>query len=48
VSNRIRGRESEEEVTLWKSVGVGIADAAAAKLAYEKAKEKQIGSLLEI
>jgi len=48
VSNRIRGRESEEEVTLWKSVGVGIADAAAAKLAYEKAKEKQIGSLVEI
>jgi len=48
VSNRKKGRESEEEITLWKSVGVGVADAAAAKLAYQKAQEKQIGLWVEI
>lgn len=43
-----KGRENEEEITLWKSVGVGIADAAAAKLAYNKAQEKQIGLSIKI
>jgi len=48
VSNRKKGRESEEEITLWKSVGVGVADAAAAKLAYQKAQEKHVGLWVEI
>jgi ornithine cyclodeaminase/alanine dehydrogenase-like protein (mu-crystallin family) len=48
VSNRKKGRESEEEITLWKSVGVGVADAAAAKLAYQKALEKRVGLWVEI
>jgi len=48
VSNRKKGRESDKEITLWKSVGVGVADAAAAKLAYEKAKEHHIGLSVEI
>jgi ornithine cyclodeaminase/alanine dehydrogenase-like protein (mu-crystallin family) len=48
VSNRKKGRESEEEITLWKSVGVGVADAAAAKLAYQKALEKHMGLWIEI
>ncbi len=48
VSNRKKGRESEEEITLWKSVGVGVADAAAAKLAYQKAQEMRVGLWVEI
>jgi ornithine cyclodeaminase/alanine dehydrogenase-like protein (mu-crystallin family) len=48
VSNRKKGRESEEEITLWKSVGVGIADAATAKLAYQRALEKRVGLWIEI
>ncbi|MEM3386047.1 MAG: hypothetical protein QXN08_00030 [Nitrososphaerales archaeon] len=48
ISGSKKGRESEEEITLWKSVGVGVADAAAAKLAYNKAQEKQMGQSIEI
>jgi len=48
VSNRKKGREDEEEITLWKSVGVGVADAAAAKLAYQKAQEMRVGLWVEI
>ena len=48
VSGGKKGRESEGEITLWKSVGVGVADAAAAKLAYNLAQEAQIGLTIEI
>ena len=37
------GRRSEDDVTLFKSVGVGIQDCAAASLAYTKAKEAGLG-----
>lgn len=37
------GRISDEEITLWKSVGLAIQDAATAKLAYERAIERNIG-----
>lgn len=48
VSGARRGRESEDEITLWKSVGVGVADAAAAKIAYQHALEEQIGLRIEM
>ncbi|MFN3621430.1 MAG: ornithine cyclodeaminase family protein [Nitrososphaerales archaeon] len=48
ISGSKKGRESAEEITLWKSVGVGVADAAAAKLAYNKAQEKKIGQSIKI
>ncbi|NIQ04237.1 MAG: ornithine cyclodeaminase family protein [Candidatus Korarchaeota archaeon] len=38
-----KGRVSEKEVTLFKSVGVAIEDAITAKLAYEQAVEKNLG-----
>ncbi|MFQ6126083.1 MAG: ornithine cyclodeaminase family protein [Candidatus Heimdallarchaeota archaeon] len=37
-------RETDDEITLFKSVGLAIQDAAAAKLVYEKACERQIGT----
>jgi len=37
-----RGRTADSEITLFKSVGLGIQDCATAWLAYTKAKEKRI------
>jgi alanine dehydrogenase len=39
-----RGRTSSEDITLFKSVGVGIQDCAVASLAYRKAKESGLGT----
>jgi len=42
------GRTSSEEMTLFKSVGVGIQDSAAASLAYAKAKEEGLGTEISL
>lgn len=42
------GREDDHEITLFKSVGLGIQDAAAANLAYRKAREANIGTKIEL
>jgi ornithine cyclodeaminase/alanine dehydrogenase len=41
------GRTSEDEITLYKSVGLALQDAAAAARAYRLAEEKAIGKLVE-
>jgi ornithine cyclodeaminase/alanine dehydrogenase len=38
-----KGRESEDEVTLFKSVGLAVQDVSIAKLVFDKAKEKRLG-----
>lgn len=43
VLKTIGGRTSEEEITLFKSVGVAVQDAAAGHLAYERARELGLG-----
>ena len=43
VLGRKKGRESPEEVTLFKSVGLAIEDVSAASAAYERAKELGLG-----
>lgn len=48
VSGKKKGRENESEITFFKSVGLAIQDAAAAKLAYMKAKEMKKGIIVEI
>lgn len=48
VSGKKAGRESESEITLFKSVGLAIQDAAAAKLVYDKAREMKKGIEVEI
>lgn len=42
------GRTTNEEITLFKSVGLGIQDCAAASLAYRKALEKGLGTQVSI
>ena len=42
------GRISDNEITLWKSVGLAIQDAATAKLAYEKAIKEGVGIEVEL
>jgi alanine dehydrogenase len=42
------GRSSDEQITLYKSVGVGVQDAAAAALVLARARERGIGTTVEI
>jgi ornithine cyclodeaminase/alanine dehydrogenase-like protein (mu-crystallin family) len=42
------GRSSATEITLYKSVGIAIQDVATANLVYRKARERGIGTNVEI
>jgi alanine dehydrogenase len=42
------GRESPDEITLYKSVGIAIQDVAAANLVYRKALKRRIGTDVEV
>ena len=42
------GRRSRDEVTLYKSVGVAIQDAAAAALVLEAARKRSVGREIEL
>jgi alanine dehydrogenase len=42
------GRQSTDEITLYKSVGIAIQDVATANLVYRKATERGIGTNVEI
>ncbi|MEX0788078.1 MAG: hypothetical protein WD906_05575 [Anaerolineales bacterium] len=48
VAGRIPGRRSAHEITLFKSVGVAVQDAAAASLALERAEEAGLGTVLSL
>jgi ornithine cyclodeaminase/alanine dehydrogenase-like protein (mu-crystallin family) len=41
------GRESEDEITLFKSLGLAVEDLAAAEYVYRKAQEKNLGVRIE-
>lgn len=43
VSGELRGRESNEEITLFKSVGLAVVDIVVAKYFYEKAIKNHVG-----
>ncbi len=45
VAGRRPGRETTEEITLFDSSGTGVQDVAAAAYAYERARERGIGTL---
>jgi len=47
VNGTKKGRENDNEITVFDSTGLAIQDVAVASLAYRKAKEKRIGSWLE-
>jgi ornithine cyclodeaminase/alanine dehydrogenase-like protein (mu-crystallin family) len=42
------GRKSNGEITLFKSLGLAVEDLAAAEYVYRKAKEKNLGSWIEL
>ena len=48
VSGRRPGRTSEEQITLYKSVGVAVQDAAAAALVLAAARERSVGHEIEL
>jgi ornithine cyclodeaminase/alanine dehydrogenase len=48
ISGKKPGRENNDEITVFKSVGLAIQDAAAAKLVYDKARKEEIGTTVEI
>ena len=43
----VQGRKSPEEITLFKSVGLGIQDCAAASLAYRNAVKNNVGTSVD-
>jgi ornithine cyclodeaminase/alanine dehydrogenase-like protein (mu-crystallin family) len=48
VAGRERGRRSAEEITIFDSTGTAIQDVAAAARAYERARQRGVGALLEL
>ncbi|SES42466.1 ornithine cyclodeaminase family protein [Psychrobacillus sp. OK032] len=48
VVGAIRGRENEEEITFFKSVGAAYFDLAVAKGVFAKAKEQNIGTEIDV
>ena len=47
-ASRIPGRTAEGEITVFKSLGQAVEDAAAAKLIYERAKAEKLGTEIAI
>lgn len=43
-----RGRESPEEITLFKSLGLAVEDLAAVRLIYEAARARELGTWVEL
>ena len=46
VAGNIIGRPSEDSVTVFESMGIGLEDIAAAQLVYRKALEQGVGQEL--
>jgi ornithine cyclodeaminase/alanine dehydrogenase-like protein (mu-crystallin family) len=44
---KIKGRNSDKDITIFKSLGIGMEDLASAYLIYNKAKEQNIGTTVE-
>jgi alanine dehydrogenase len=47
-SGRLPGRTSDDEITLFKSLGQAVEDAAAAKLVYDRATAARVGTQVKI
>ncbi|CAG9612001.1 Delta(1)-pyrroline-2-carboxylate reductase [Bacillus rhizoplanae] len=48
ISGERTGRESNQEVTVFKSVGLAVVDIVVAKYFYEKAVENGVGTRVEL
>lgn len=47
ISGEKLGRENDEEITIFKSVGLAVVDIIVAKYLYEKAVERGVGNMIE-
>lgn len=47
ISGEKAGRENDEEITVFKSVGLAVVDIIVAKYLYEKAVESGVGNRIE-
>jgi ornithine cyclodeaminase/alanine dehydrogenase-like protein (mu-crystallin family) len=48
VAMRTPGRQSAEDITLFKSLGIGVEDIAVAAKVYQKAKDEGVGRWIEL
>ncbi|MEO0102422.1 MAG: alanine dehydrogenase [candidate division WOR-3 bacterium] len=48
ICGKIKGRENEQEITIFDSTGLGVQDLVTADYVYKKAKEKKMGKEWEI
>jgi ornithine cyclodeaminase/alanine dehydrogenase-like protein (mu-crystallin family) len=48
VLGRIPGRRSADDVVIFKSLGMAVEDVAAAQLAYQRARENDMGREIAI
>lgn len=48
LTDKAMGRESDEDITVFKSLGLSIEDLATGHFVYEKAMEKKIGTLIDL
>jgi ornithine cyclodeaminase/alanine dehydrogenase-like protein (mu-crystallin family) len=48
VTGRATGRTAQDQLTLYKSVGVAVQDAAAAGLVLHAAREREVGREIEL
>lgn len=44
---KVQGRENDEEIIVFKTVGIGTQDLMAAKRIYDKAKQAGVGTIWE-
>lgn len=47
LTGRVTGREGSDEITLFKSLGLGVEDVASARLIYENAVQQNVGTWIE-
>ena len=48
VANRVPGRQSDQDVTLFKSLGIGLEDIAVAIRVFQKAKAENVGKWIDM
>ena len=48
MTGELKGRVSDDDITVFETIGISVEDIAAAYLIYEKAKEQGLGTWLEI
>ena len=48
ILNKVKGRESEDEITFFKTVGSSVLDVVTARRIYEKALENKVGEIVNL